>query len=336
MPDIIIHLTHQQLEELLQNNKVYINYSDTSADSQSNKASERHETTFYEFFKAQIDKLKNGGNPRTLETYRAAYKKFHSYMKGKVLLPGQITCDLMESYQVYLREQNLAMNTVSFYMRILRAVYNKAIDQGLTIDSHPFRHVYTGMAKTSKRAISVEEIRALKRFSTDDKELAFARDMFLFSFYTRGMSSVDMANLKKSDIKNGILTYKRRKTGQDLHIRWEKKMQDIVSKYASDTSEYLLPFIHKRNGKERSQYRYSQTIINRNLKTIALQVGISQKLTMYVARHSWATIARQMKVPIEVISRGMGHTNQKTTEIYLKSIDVNIIDEANSRILNSI
>lgn len=335
MPDIIIHLSHEQLEELLQKNKVVINMG-SSVVFQPNHALNQQGTTFFEFFEEQIEKLKKEGNQRTQETYKAALTKFRSFLKEKDILPSQLTSDLMEAYQVYLREHDLAMNTVSFYMRILRAVYNKTVELGMTEDHHPFRHVYTGMAKTSKRAISIKEISTLKNFTTCDKNLAFARDMFLFSFYTRGMSFVDMANLKKSDIQNGVLTYKRRKTGQHLNIRWEKKMQDIIDKYASDTNEFLLPLIHKRNGKERNQYRNSQTIINRNLKVIARLSGISQKLTMYVARHSWATIARQMKVPIEVISRGMGHTNQKTTEIYLKSIDINIIDEANSRIINSV
>lgn len=335
MPDIIIHLSDEQLEELTQKNKVIINMGSSDV-SQPIHALNRQGTTFFRFFEEQIDKQRKEGNQRTQETYKAALAKFQRFLKGNDILPNQLTSDLMEAYQAFLRGQRLSMNTVSFYMRILRAVYNRAVEQGLVADSHPFRHVYTGIAKTSKRAVSMEEMRALSSLTMKEPRLQFARDMFLFSFYTRGMSFVDMAYLKKTDIRNGIMTYKRHKTGQYLTIRWEEKMQDIVDRYTCSSSEYLLPLIHTSNGKERNQYRNIQSQINHDLKEIGKRAGISQALSMYCARHSWASIARQLKVPIEVISRGMGHTNQKTTEIYLKSIDIMAIDQANRRIMDLI
>ncbi|MBR7031558.1 MAG: site-specific integrase [Prevotella sp.] len=336
MPNIIIHLSQQQLEELLQKNEIIINYRNPSATFVQGTAPPQKETSFFEFFKVQIRRLQKSGNLRTLETYKAAFRKFHEFMQAKDTPLSHVTEELLDAYQVYLREQCLAMNTVSFYMRILRAVYHRAVEQGLVTDSHPFRHVYTGIAKTSKRAISLDEMKVLNSLTIAEPKLQFARDMFLFSFYTRGMSFVDMAYLKKADIKNGVMTYKRHKTGQYLTIRWEGKMQDIVNRYTCSSSEFLLPLIHTSNGKERNQYRNIQSQINHDLKEIGKRAGINRALSMYCARHSWASIARQLKMPIEVISRGMGHTNQKTTEIYLKSIDINIIDEANSRIINSI
>jgi integrase len=149
------------------------------------------------------------------------------------------------------------------------------------------------------------------------------------------MSFVDIAYLKQGDIRNGILTYKRRKTGQMLNIRWEEAMQEIVDRYQKQHGgTYLLPIINKENGKERNQYRHVQTQVNKHLKTIAEMAGMSTKLTMYCARHSWATIARQLQIPMEVISHGMGHTHERTTEIYLKSIDIESIDQANRRIIS--
>lgn len=335
MPAITIHLTQEQVQELFNNRDITIGVNICSFTNAANESFDS-EKSFFDFFQKEIENLKERGQKRTTETYKAAYKKFLCFTTNTQLPFRDVDSKLLEAFQAYLRKQNLSMNTISFHMRILRAVYNKAIEQGLADDLRPFRHVYTGIAKTSKRAISIEELRALRQFTSDDKNLLFARDMFLFSFYTRGMSFVDMAYLKKSDIINDILTYKRHKTGQSLNIRWEKKMQDIVNQYALPSSEYLLPFIHIRNGKERNQYRNCQSKINHNLKIVAKQVAIDQKLTMYCARHTWATIAQQMQIPIEVISRGMGHTNPKTTEIYLKSIDIKAIDQANHQILNSL
>jgi integrase len=148
------------------------------------------------------------------------------------------------------------------------------------------------------------------------------------------MSFIDMAYLKKKDLSNGILSYRRRKTGQQLFIRWEKSMQMIVKKYENPLSEYLLPIIKPKNGKERTQYQNAMYLINRKLKEIGKIVGVQIPLTMYVARHSWASVAKNKNVPISVISEGMGHDSEMTTQIYLASLDNTIVDKANSMILS--
>lgn len=334
MPVITIHLTMEQLQMLFENQQVNIDFGQQMELSASNALSDGKSKPFLEFFSQQIDNLRQNGNLRTLETYKTAYKKFKKFLQNEDIGFSHMTGDLMESYQTYLRGSNLAMNTVSFHMRILRRIYNKAVEQGYSTDQHPFRHVYTGMATTEKRALALKEIRKIKNLILIDEKLRFARDLFLFSFYTRGMAFVDMAYLKKSDIKNGVLTYKRHKTGQQLSVHWEQNMQEIVDSYQPESGPYLLPIIHKVNGKERNQYRNIQSKVNLNLKTLAQMVHINPRLSMYCARHSWATIARQQNVPLAIISCAMGHSNEKTTEIYLKSIDNSVIDKVNHQIIN--
>ena len=169
------------------------------------------------------------GKIRTSETYTAALKSFSSFMKGSDILFGELSSDLLMEYEAYLKNRGNSPNTISFYMRILKAVYNRAVENGLTGQRNLFKSVYTGVEKTLKRAIHLNDIRRIKRLDLSLKpHLDFARDMFLFCFYTRGMSFVDMAYLKKGDIANGILTYRRKKTGQQLFIRWEKCMQEII------------------------------------------------------------------------------------------------------------
>ena len=166
--------------------------------------------------------------------------------------------------------------------------------------------------------------------------LDFARDMFIMSFMLRGMSFVDMAYLKKKDLANGYITYKRSKTGQQLTIEWTKDMQDILNKYPENESDYLLPIIRNRGVKDRYVYRNVGYNINHNLKTIARKLGLSIPLTMYVARHSWASAAKAKGVPLSVISEGMGHDSETTTQIYLASLDTSVVDRANSLILKSL
>ena len=229
------------------------------------------------------------------------------------------------------------MNTVSFYMRILRATYNRAVDKGVIRQRFPFKHVYTGVEKTVKRAISFKVIRQLKEMDlSHSQSMEFARDMFMFSFYTRGMSFVDMAFLKKTDLNNGMLTYRRKKTGQLLSIRWEKCMQDIVDKYPGNFSTYLLPIIIHIRKDERLQYKNSICLVNRRLKEIGKKLGLVHPLTMYVARHSWASIAKTKNISIGIISEAMGHDSETTTQIYLSSIQTNQIDNANRNILKDL
>ena len=244
-----------------------------------------------------------------------------------------ISSDMMLLYEAHLKTRDVSMNTISFYMRNLRAVYNRAAEKGLTPQNNPFRHVYTGVDKTIKRSIPIKEIKALKELDLSLKpSLDFARDMFMFSFYTRGMSFIDMAYLKKSDLQNGILTYRRRKTGQQLSIKWEKCMEDIVSKYPKNQTDYLLPII-KETGNERRQYDNALHLVNYHLKDLSSMLKLQRPLTMYVARHSWASAAKAKNVPLSVISEGMGHDSEATTQIYLASLETSVVDKANKMIL---
>lgn len=293
--------------------------------------------TFFAFMRDIIFQLQQLGQDRTAETYTAALNSFMKFRGGEDLLFDELTPDLMLMYQAYLYQRGVCKNSVSFYNRILRATYNRAVEQGLTKQCYPFRRVYTGVEKTVKRAIPLEAVKCIVGLDlTLYPDLQFARDMFVFSFYTRGMSFVDMAYLKKKDLNNGVLTYRRRKTGQQLFIRWEKCMQDIVEKYEPHDSTYLLPIIKNVAKNERKQYQNKMLLVNRKLKIIGKMANLSLPLTMYVARHAWATAAKSKHIPLAVISESMGHDSERTTQIYLASLDTAIVDEANSLILNSL
>lgn len=185
-----------------------------------------------------------------------------------------------------------------------------------------------------KRAIPQDAIKRLRDLNLNSRPSAdLARDIFMFSFYTRGMSFIDIAFLRKEDIQNGILSYRRKKTNQHIVVKWEKQMQEIVDKYDTVNSPYLLPLIKNVGQDERRQYLTAAHRINRNLKTIGKQLGLSMPLTCYVARHTWASIAKSKNIPISVISEAMGHDSESTTRIYLASLDTSVIDKANKLII---
>ncbi|MDE5656869.1 MAG: site-specific integrase [Muribaculaceae bacterium] len=295
------------------------------------------EYSLFSYMDSIIARLKQNGKIRTSETYKSTLNSFKKFRQNEDIMLDCLTAETMEAYEAWHKQRGAAPNTISFYTRILRAVYNRAVEDDIIENRNPFRRVYTGVDKTVKRALPLPAIKKIKALDLSlTPALDFARDMFLMSFYLRGMSFIDMAFLKKTDLKNGYITYRRRKTGQQLIIEWTKEMQIIRDKYTENKSDYLLPIICNPGTNERCTYRNVGYNINHNLKTIAGMVGVTIPLTLYVARHSWASAAKAKGIPLSVISEGMGHDSETTTQIYLASLDTSVVDRANSLILRSL
>ena len=296
-----------------------------------------NEYSLFNFMENIIIKLKQKGKTRTSETYTVTLNSFKKFRQGEDIMLDCLSSEVMEAYEAWHQQRGVSPNTISFYTRILRAVYNRAVEDEIIENRNPFRHVYTGVDKTVKRALPIAIIKKIKVLDLElIPALDFARDMFMMSFMLRGMSFIDMAYLKKTDLKNGYITYRRRKTGQHLTIEWTNEMQMLLDKYPENDSDYLLPIIRNVGTNERYTYRNVGYNINHNLKTIAKKVGITIPLTLYVARHSWASAAKAKGIPLSVISEGMGHDSEATTQIYLASLDTSVVDKANSLILKSL
>lgn len=289
--------------------------------------------TLFIFAQNIVKELELAGRVRTKEVYISAINSFKEFRKGKDITLDLFSNNLMLSYESYLKNRGLCQNSSSFYIRAIRAIYNRAVDRGLVAQSFPFKGVYTGVDETVKRALRIELLKKIKHLHLSGN-LQFARDIFLFSFYTRGMSFVDIAFLKRDNLADGVLHYRRRKTGKLISVKWEDCMQDIVDKYGDVESQYLLPLISENATDIRQSYLNSAHTINRNLKTIGKMLSIRHSLTMYVARHTWATLAKNNDIPIYIISESLGHESIKTTQIYLASVDNVAVDNANKMLIN--
>lgn len=291
----------------------------------------------FNFIRSQIRHKRQLGKVRSAETYRSMLNSLMRFRNGRDMTFDMMDGGLIELYEAWMQGCGLTRNTTSFYMRILRTNYKLAVEKELTPDRHPFRHVYCGMDKTVKRSIPFIDIKKINDLDLSRKPgLDFARDLFMFSFCTRGMSFIDMAYLKKTDLDGGSLTYRRKKTGQLLTIGWIGQMQAIIDKYKPNGTKYLLPIITREDGSERRQYQNMMRKTNRLLKEIARLAGLPLPLSMYYTRHSWATIARGKAVPLAVISEALGHDSETTTQIYLDSIKSSEVDKANSMILEGL
>lgn len=313
---------------------------------------------FLAYGNTEANNLKAAGRYGLAANYRCACHSFSKYLQSQNkqdITFSRLTTTIIEDYQNWLWKHQVSRNTSSFYMRALQAIYSKAVRTGIA-HGNPFQHVYRGIAKTTKRAITAEDIRRIRLMNLRTKlilkgynlnayhgkcmlkRLEFARDIFIFCFCARGLTFVDLAYLRKSDIHHGIIHYTRRKTRQQLEVKLEPLMQDIIDRYTSTDSPYVFPII-KTDAEEHkayAQYRYGIQRYNLSLKILSELTDRNIKLTSYVSRHSWATNAHYHHVPISIISQAMGHNSERTTAIYLKSLESTQIDQANHTLLTSI
>lgn len=293
--------------------------------------------TFFSYMDGVIMRLRQLNHTGTANNYRAALYSFKRFRNNEDLCIESIDHFLIEDYQAYLISTGVKPNSISFYIRILRAVYNRAVEQEFTQDHKPFRSVFTGMEKTLKRAISINDVKRINNLELSSRtNLELARDIFMFLFFCRGMSFIDAAFLKKTDVRNGVISYRRQKTNQYLHIKVVKPIQDLIDRYSISESPYLLPIISRPGIGERKQYEAALRRVNNALKTISEIIKLPIPLTTYVTRHAWATIVKSKNVPVNVISDALGHDSVSTTQIYLASIDTAVIDRVNDMIIKDL
>ena len=286
------------------------------------------------FTRELIDDLKKIGKKATVKRFDATLNSLMRYTGGNEIEWKEVTSTFILGYEEFLIKRGLCRNSTSFYMRNLRAIVNRAIERDFEVTRNPFKHVYMGVDKTIKRAVSLDVVQKIRDIDLGGHpSLDFARKVFMFAFYTRGMSFVDIAFLKKSDMNNGLITYSRRKTRQQISVRIEPEIKKLIDSFGNNETDYLLPIITEAGGDVERQYENAYFRINRNLQKVGKQLGLETKLTLYVARHAWASIAHSNNVALSTISKAMGHDSEKTTVIYLKSLDSSSVDKANSDII---
>lgn len=293
--------------------------------------------TLFTFLQSIIAQKRARAQVCSARNYATVLHRLQEFLQGADLPFPALSNDLMQRFETWLQhERGLRRNTTSSYFRILRTVWRAAVKAGLDTPRPLFTHVYMGIDTTTKRALTKRQLKALKRLDlTAHPHLALARDLFLLSFYLRGMPFVDMAFLKKSDLHHGFVHYCRRKTKKPLEVQWEREMQQVLDRYRHLTfaTPFLLPIILRADDTERQQYELAMRRQNRNLKTIGRMINLPAPLTQYAARHSWASLAYVSHVPLSVISRGMGHSNELITQTYIKTLDTSAVDRANRRLI---
>lgn len=293
---------------------------------------------FVDEFAAQIDYLEKSKSPFTADNYRNVYRSFCKFVGKRVdkLKVKDITYSLINAYITHIEtSKKVSSNSLNSYYRVLRAVYNKAVNTySIPITgNHPFAGIHISVSTTLKRSLMQDKVLQLIKYKPDKEEYKKALHLFLFLFYARGMCFIDAFNLRYDQINDDYIRYKRSKTAVPLLVKIEKEMRDIMNLYREEGSPYVFPFLHRNQytGKEISE-KSSLRRINRQLGELGKLLGV--KLTTYVARHSWASMIQECGGDLSVISQGMGHTSELVTKTYLKGLPSHVIDNANSEMLN--
>lgn len=292
-------------------------------------------TRMFVYADAVVSQLNSEGHDGTAANYANAFRSFENYLGHRNITFSEFTDVVIDRFVRHLRQRGNKHNTIVFYLKQLRVIYNRALREYVVKeDLKPFRNQSLQEEKTEKLAIAKQDIQRIANVNLRDLGYysVLARDLFMFSFYARGMAFVDMCRLTRDNIQGHYLCYRRKKTDQTLRIYMEKPLRELLARYADVKSDYLLPMLRRDDSyRERRKIQHK---LNKHIRALGESLGLGTPLKFYVARHTWATLARNVGVALSVISSSMGHTSEKTTRVYLADMDFRKLDQANRRVIN--
>lgn len=293
-----------------------------------------------QFVTKLIEQLKLEQRYGTAHVYQSTMNRLVRFAKGEKIYFSQLSPEWLRKFQNHLLENQLAWNTISTYMRMLRSIYNQAVVCGLApYVPYLFSKVHTGIDSPVKRAVSPDTMR---RLIMESEKLSsaeiFSRDIFVLLFLLRGMPFVDLAYLRKCDLQGNVIIYHRRKTGRKLTVAVGKEAMAIIRKYIdiNPASPYLLPIIAHSGEDEYRQYTRMLRTVNYHLSRIMVSMRLREALSTYVARHTWATTALRQNHNSNLICDAMGHSSVKVTETYFQRFRQDEVNRLNNSVISYI
>tara|TARA_R110002126_G_scaffold56829_8_gene151437 strand:+ start:725 stop:1975 length:1251 start_codon:yes stop_codon:yes gene_type:complete len=297
-----------------------------------------NEITLSDWGQVLIDRKLKEGKPSTAKWYKDSIAAFVKFNNASVKL-YELDVTFLKEFEMEHKAKGNSNNGISAYMRGIRAIYNSAVKEDRYIPiKNPFNHYKIPTSRrTKKKALSKEKIIAIRNLKYDKwSNLWHTQNYLLCMFNCRGMNLIDLAKLRVRDIGESRIFYGRSKTGDPLSVRITGEFASIINNYTTDKNEndFIFPIGYDGSVEMFKKYRSDRRLVNKLLKKIAIDAGIEEKITSYHIRHTWATIAKNMGISTEIISEGLGHHSLKTTEIYLKSFDNSVLDDANDLVVS--
>ncbi|MDF4203827.1 site-specific integrase [Maribacter sp. SA7] len=294
--------------------------------------------TLSEFGQVLIDRKNKSNKPATAKWYKDSIDAFKDVNGGKDLTLNEVTVKFLKTFEAEHRSRNNSTNTISAYMRGVSSVYNAAISEDeFKTEKNPFKHYKIPRTKrTKKKALPKENIADFKKISYEfESPIWHTKNYMMVMFFGRGMNLIDLAKLQVKDIYSGYLFYGRSKTDDPLSVKVTNELQVILDYYLinKEPHDFVFPIGNDGSVQMFKKYRSDRRLVNKHLKIIAQDAGLDCKLTTYYLRHSWATIAKFLGLPVSLISDALGHQSVATTEGYLKSFVDDKLDEANELVI---
>jgi site-specific recombinase XerD len=310
--------TAQQIKENIERNAEYV--------------------SFFDYMQKLIDQMTEAGRIGNARSYKSVLSMLKTFCGERALFFTDLNYAFLLKLEASHQKKGNSPNGLAVYMRTIKAVYNQAIKDGLVErELYPFANYQIKTQKTQKRAISVDSINKIEKLSLAPKHpLYHTRNTFLFCFYMRGLPYADMARLKPSNIVDGRIFYQRQKTDKPYNVKITREIQSILQVYlkGKEKDDYVFDIIKRSTQAEiYRDIEWARNRYNKKLKDLGELCGIHENLTTYVARHSFATIAKNLNVPITTISDMLGHESTKTTEIYLDSLPSDLMDAFHQKII---
>jgi len=292
----------------------------------------------FEYFNDCIDKLKSDNRFGTADSYRDTLNRIKEYTKERKITFQDIDLSFLQQFEAHLRNNGNSVNSISIYLRALRAVFNRTIKENhVSSDLYPFRNFTIRSGYAPKRALSKDSMTQLMKHKVEKGSFKWhSLNYFIFSYLCRGINFKDIANLMwKDNVSGDKLYYVRFKTAHTKRtpeptiIKIEPGIAQILSHY-SNNDPYIFPILKPGISELTKRHRIKDTLkkVNKQLKEIAKEVGIQEadQITFYWARHTYATVLKRSGVPTAIISEALGHSNEKTTQAYLDKFENEQLD----------
>lgn len=283
---------------------------------------------FFQFGEDVKAKLEVNEQDRTWKRYNTILNKLRKYRGNQRLEFTDITVTFLTNYETYLTSIGNATNTVHTNLKTIRAILYEAIKQGhMPQELNPFFTFKLKKQKTEKIRPREDQLQKIMELKPELESVKLAKDMFLFSLYCAGIRAGDLLQLTPRNIHNKVLRYQMDKTDYNRVITLVPAALAIYEKYShTKPDEPIFPLLTKQDliapkKKLFSRISSCNSILNKNLKKIAVATEIDIPLTMHMARHGFSELARKKGISIYDISKALGHSSIAITENYLESFD---------------
>ena len=297
--------------------------------------------SFFSFTEEQIKDMKLSKRIGNARVYQHTLNAVKNFRNDRDFTFDELNLDFLNRFEQHHLSKGNKLGGLSVYLRTIRAINQKAIKAGVADkEGYPFDDYTIRSGKPQKKALTLTAIRAISELELEESTALFRdRNIFIMSFLLNGMSYVDIARLKLSNIVDGRIQYARQKTDEPFNIKIHDQLKPLLEYFTKDKnkSDYLLDII--KEGTPSEQYdkiTWARKRYNKNLKELGKMAGIEENVTSYAARHTFASGADDMGIPLTAISQMMGHKRISTTQAYLSSLRKSKMDEYQDEIYSKL